>query len=515
MTLSKFNWLLVSQVKIQTIGFVVLAFGWFPATLMAQPKTKFTVVPVKLDDKSKSAKEKEKNAELKGDKVDLTAMSEFYTGFVIPKLSEAVPTELNARRRELESDIEIVGKNKNKAVLLAYNKKAYELLSTFAKNKSYDPTARITSMIVMTQLVREPAGRNPPVPDPDVLKDLYLVLDPKKLSDPKERELDAMIYIAIKSLERYLRAQPANPADGFSDKLRKAFVTRIAEIMTVNPPVPRLLDGHQKLMEQALVTMTLFATKSTGDTQKSASEAVTKFVMAVFNDQRSSEWLKEVSCACLGQITPSALTPEEVTKLENEIAKFAIKSLYDWRLKVAMSGSLGMGGGGLMGGYGGGSGEMGGMGMMGGEGSGGEGSGGDGYGMGGGMGGQPKANVTLPPEVRNAKRMIHQRLERIHLALNGSARKYPDSSPLAKSTPKGLITLVAEDEKFKVQDAIEKLDKLQLDVNSNVVDLTALSNAVRLNLRDFRLACVEISGEAKEKAENDALNPFSNAGSSE
>ena len=122
MTLSKFNWLLVSQVKIQTIGFVVLAFGFFPATLMAQPKTKFTVVPVKLDDKSKSAKEKEKNAELKGDKVDLTAMSEFYTGFVIPKLSEAVHTELNARRRELESDIEIFGKNKNKAVLLAYNK---------------------------------------------------------------------------------------------------------------------------------------------------------------------------------------------------------------------------------------------------------------------------------------------------------------------------------------------------------------------------------------------------------
>jgi hypothetical protein len=149
------------------------------------------------------------------------------------------------------------------------------------------------------------------------------------------------------------------------------------------------------------------------------------------------------------------------------------------------------------------------------EGMGGEGGYGGEGGMGGmgGMGGQPRANATQPPELRNARRMIHQRLERIHLALNGSPRKYPDSAPQAKNPPKGLITLVSDDEKPKVQDAIEKLDKLQGDLNGQFSDLSGLSAMVRANLRDFRLACVEISGEAKEKAENDALNPFSNPGS--
>ena len=513
MTLSKFKWQFIRRASFRTIGFVTLASVCLPSTLIAQNKTKFTAEAVKLDDKAKSTKEKEKNAELRGDKAELTAVSEYYAGYVIPKLTEAVPAELNIRRREIETDIEQISKNKNKAVRDAFNKKIYELFSNVSKNKAYDPTTRITSMIVLTQLVREPAGKNPPVPDPDVLNDLYRVLDPKKLSNPNERELDAMLYIAIKSLERYLRAQPANPADGFPDNKQRAFVARIAEHMTMQPPVPRLVEGHQKMMEQALQTMTLFATKSKGETQKIASEAVVKFIVVVFNDDRSSEWLKEVACACLGQITPSNLTPEEISKLENEIAKFAIKSLKDWRMKIAMSGSLAMSGG--MGGMG----SMGGMGGSG-DGYGSEGMGGEGGyggegGMGGmgGMGGQPRANATQPPELRNARRMIHQRLERIHLALNGSPRKYPDSAPQAKNPPKGLITLVSDDEKPKVQDAIEKLDKLQGDLNGQFSDLSGLSAMVRANLRDFRLACVEISGEAKEKAENDALNPFSNPGS--
>lgn len=523
MTLSKFKFQFLSHAVLRTIGFVaavgvVALVSWCsPPALYAQgapAKGKFTVEPVKLsDDKARSAKEKEKTNELRGDKADLTAMTEYYGGYVIPKLTEAVPTEINARRREIESDLELISKNKSKAVRDSFNKKTYELFSAVAKNKAYDPITRITSMIVLTQLVREPAGKNPPVPEPDVLNDLYRILDPKKLSNPDERELDAVLYIAIKSLERYLRAQPTNPADGFPDNKQRAFVARIAEHMTVTPPVPRLLEGHQKMMEQALQTMTMFATKSKGETQKLASGSVLKFIVAVFNDERSSEWLKEVACACLGQITPSTLTPEETTKLENEISKFAISSLKDWRVKIAMSGSLASAGGMGMGGMGG---------MLGGDGYGSEGMGGEGGfggegGMGGmgGMGGQPKANVNLPPEVRNAKRIIHQRLERIHLALNGFPRKYPDSNPLAKSPPKGLITLVSDDEKPKVQEAIEKLDKLQVDLSGQYADLGSLSNGVRVNLREFRLACVEISGEAKEKAENDALNPFSNPGSGE
>jgi hypothetical protein len=527
MTLSKFNCRFFLRANLRTIGCIAttgvvgLVTWCSPPSLFAQgapPKVKFTVDAVKLsDDKARSAKEKEKNAELRGDKADLTALTEYYAGYVIPKLTEAVPAELNTRRREIEADLELISKNKNKAVRDSFNKKLNQLFTEVTKNKAYDPTTRITSMIVLTQLVREPAGKNPPVPDPDVLNELYRVLDPKKLSNPNERELDAMLYIAIKSLERYLRAQPTNPADGFPDNKQKAFVSRIAEHMTVQPPVPRLLEGHQKMMEQALQTMTLFATKSKGETQKLASETVLKFIVAVFNDDRSSEWLKEVACACLGQISPATLTPEEITKLENEIAKFAIQSLKDWRVKIAMSGSLAMSGG--MGG-------MGGMGSMGGEGGygseGGMGMGGEGGyggegGMGGlgGMGGQPRANANVPPEVRNAKRIIHQRLERIHLALNGFPRKYPDANPLAKNPPKGLITLVSDTEKPKVQEAIEKLDKLQTDLSGQFGDLTSLSNGVRLNLREFRLACVEISGEAKEKVEDDAFNPLTNAGSGE
>lgn len=136
MTLSKFKWQFIRRASFRTIGFVTLASVCLPSTLIAQNKTKFTAEAVKLDDKAKSTKEKEKNAELRGDKAELTAVSEYYAGYVIPKLTEAVPAELNIRRREIETDIEQISKNKNKAVRDAFNKKIYELLSNVSKNKA-------------------------------------------------------------------------------------------------------------------------------------------------------------------------------------------------------------------------------------------------------------------------------------------------------------------------------------------------------------------------------------------
>ena len=91
MTLSKFKWQFIRRASFRTIGFVTLASVCLPSTLIAQNKTKFTAEAVKLDDKAKSTKEKEKNAELRGDKAELTAVSEYYAGYVIPKLPRLCP----------------------------------------------------------------------------------------------------------------------------------------------------------------------------------------------------------------------------------------------------------------------------------------------------------------------------------------------------------------------------------------------------------------------------------------
>ena len=173
------------------------------------------------------------------------------------------------------------------------------------------------------------------------------------------------------------------------------------------------------------------------------------------------------------------------------------------------------------GGGGGGKGGGGKGGGGGGKGGGGEGGGGGygGYGGAGGKGGAaPKKTNPFedqPKEVKNARRIAHQRFEKIHLALNGNlndghGRKtvttVTASQPSTPSEDKALISLIASNqkEKEKVSSLLTKIEKFQNDLNGEkIADLGSLTSAVRVSRRGILNACDLITGEKKEAVDAD------------
>ena len=239
---------------------------------------------------------------------------------------------------------------------------------------------------------------------------------------------------------------------------------------------------------------------------KLATAALSPALVKIMGAQES-EWLVEKALLSFGMITPVNLTPEDVAVVEKAIAKFVKQSLMDWKKRITDSG----GSGGSMGqsGYGG-AGMMGGMGGMGGM----SGEGGDGgYGMPGAPNSNKKPNAfdKQPKEVKNARRIAHQRFERIHCALNSEflAPKPvgADSKERVPLAQKALLALISdnEKEKEKVTELIMKIEQFQKDLNDEkVIDLNALSMSVNKSIRDIRVVCELILAEAKEEISAEA-----------
>lgn len=145
--------------------------------------------------------------------------------------------------------------------------------------------------------------------------------------------------------------------------------------------------------------------------------------------------------------------------------------------------------------------------------------------MGGGAGGATAKKTNpfdqQPKEVRNARRIAHQRFERIHAALNGAlndgsggARTKATTSPsaLASGKPaaaaeeKALIALVSSDakEKANVVTLIAKIEQFQRDLNSEkILDLSSLSRTVLKSGNEIKAACNSITGEKVEEVVSD------------
>ena len=162
-----------------------------------------------------------------------------------------------------------------------------------------------------------------------------------------------------------------------------------------------------------------------------------------------------------------------------------------------------------MGGYSGGGAEMG-MGGYGGMPGGSEGgSMGDGYGgmQGGNRGAAMSPYAKQPKEVKNARRIAHQRFERIHFALNGvlivpkplSTETKEKAKP--PTTDKGLLLLLSENakEKEKVVDLLIAIEQFQNDLNDfKVIDLNSLTSAATKSIRGMREAIELILGDSKD-----------------
>ncbi len=510
---------------------LVAGFGFYESKTFAQgaapidfkvreSKLKILRDKKEITDKEITEKQSEKNKAKggKGEKLDLAPLESFYRDHLIPELTQPSPEGMNSARREMMEDIDAI--EKNKELSTKFNTYFIPLMRDLVfkdkDGKAFSPQTRINAAILLGRLNSE-ATNNGSKPEPKIQTSLREILE--------QRDNDGLVSVALSTLVRHIKgAVVAEPA-------RVGFVQILQSQLTDLQPLTRNSESHHYLTEQVIDCLTEIAKldpdKGAG---KAAATALTPALVKII-DAQESEWLVESALVSFGNIKAVNLTPDDALTLEKAIAKFTKQSLKDWQKRIASSsgstaggygmGSNGSGGDGETGSSGSGYGASmgkGGGGAKGGKGGGGsEGGSGDMYGGKGGA--SPKKTNPFedqPKEVKNARRIVHQRFERIHLALNGTsndghARKAVTTTqlsaqPSATSEEKALLALISanQKEKEKVVSLLTKIEKFQNDLNGEkIADLNSLKMTVSKSIRGIRNACDLITGEKKEVVETD------------
>ena len=491
---------LLSALALMGAVALMVCSGMFESKTMAQAAqdSAFKVKDVKLKDReiSEKAIERNKSKSGKNEKVDLAPLDLYYRDYLIPLLTQASsPESINKARKEILDDIETI--EKNKALSAKFNPTFIplmrELVLKGTDGKSYSPQTQINALILLGRLNSEVPGSGAVKPEAGIQKTLVDVID--------QKENDGLISCGLSILAKHLKGSAV------TENFRIGFVKKLQSHLTAPAPLTRDLDAHHYLIEQVIECLTIIAKLDPDkESGKLATAALSPALVKIMGAQES-EWLVEKALLSFGMITPVNLTPEDVAVVEKAIAKFVKQSLMDWKKRITDSG----GSGGSMGqsGYGG-AGMMGGMGGMGGM----SGEGGDGgYGMPGAPNSNKKPNAfdKQPKEVKNARRIAHQRFERIHCALNSEflAPKPvgADSKERVPLAQKALLALISdnEKEKEKVTELIMKIEQFQKDLNDEkVIDLNALSMSVNKSIRDIRVVCELILAEANEEISAEA-----------
>lgn len=487
------------------VGAVALTsgFGLFEAKTIAQaPPLKQKEVRLKADKEiTEKASEKNKARSGKSEKMDLAPLDEYYRDFLIPLLTQSSPDLVNRARREILEDIEAIEKNKelNPKFNASFIAQMKELAGKDKDGKTFAPQTRINAAILLGRLNKE-VTNNLTTPEPKVQASLLEFIE--------QKDNDGLTSSGLSTLARHIKSATVN------EVVLNKFVPVLQSQLTSPAPINRDPDAHNYLTEQVILCLTEIAKidpdKGPG---KLAATALAPALVKIIDEQKS-EWLVETALLSFGTIKTVSLTPEEVITLEKAIAKFVKQSLKDWKKRITSSTGL-MGGGGS--GYPGGG--MDGMSSSGGPGKGGMGAGMDGgdSGYGQAMGGtkpNPKKNPTeeQPKEVKNARRIAHQRFERIHLALNGAPRKPTSALAASSNVDKALVALISAEEKDKVTGLLAKVELFQEELNDhNIKDLTTLTIAVAKSVKELRVACDLILGEKKSAVvdadEDDPLSP--------
>ena len=485
-----------------------------------------TMEPKLKEEAAIKEKRKEKDAAraIKTDKFDVAPIEAFYKDYLIPRLTSLNPEVINVTRSEIQFDIAAVEGNKD--LLKAYNTMLIRYASSLMNRKEYSPATRINAAVLLGRL-NSVVIKSGPVPEAAVQGLLINLVDPN--------ELEGLSSSAMSSLRRHLMTLPENT---MSEANRIALIGKLKAFMDAPVPTTRTSEAQDYLKSQMIDCLTLIAKIEPGkEPSKQATEFLTPVLVKLLSEG-TSEWLMETVCLSFGTIKPVNLTPEDLAKIEVGMAKFARTSMTSWKKRILMSTSLatgagsgmgsmgGMGGpGGLGGGLGGGSspGSGGDDGNEGGSGRGGSGGPGGPGGSGGPGGPGGSGGATRPPrqekpkEVVNARRIAHQRFERIHFALNGAYGAPKKEQPGVKTPePSGLFVLLTDEaKKEKVKSLIEKIEAFQSDLNDEkIVDLSTLTMKVGKSSKELRLICVDISGEKKpeEVVEEGSDDPFGNQG---
>ena len=492
-------WMLVLPVLLGSFGLAAFS-GLFESNAIAQavaaapPPSPYKQKPITLKDKELTEKGIEKTKAIKASSSDVAPIQQYYNGLLIPQLTHSNPDSVNKARAEISTDIATIETNKNLSPKFnaALNDLLTELIKRGADGSVYSPQCRINALVLLGKLNSEVTATSSK-PEARVQGILSSVMD--------EKGNDGLLSSALSILARHLKYKGGAakaPVFAVAESRLGFFVDKLKALLNAPAPVYRDPDAHNYLKEQVVECLTLIADIDPDkEPSKLAVAALTPGLVKIL-DEQESEWLVEKALWSFGTVKSHNLKPEDVLVVEKAIAKFTIQSLRDWKKRIANSGGVG----GMGGGYSGGD-------MMSGMPGGMSGEGGDGgY---GGMTGASRAvspYAKQPKEVKNARRIAHQRFERIHFALNGV---YYTPKPLttetkekakAPSAEKGLVALLSENakEKEKVIELLIAIEQFQADLNDfKVIDLSTLSTVVSKSIRGMREATEQILGDAKDE----------------
>jgi hypothetical protein len=442
-----------------------------------------TLDPQLCNDKRK----KEKNELLNPEKFDLNALEAYYRECLFARLTQPDAISMNQAREELLIDIDTIErKSKGSPEILGeFNKMlARQLREIIAKDnegKTYHPSSRIVAAVLAARLNRQPqTPQSGGLPDPEGARILIGLLVPT--------ENDGMVATALSHLPRHWNWPGMDERMMESAKTR--FVTSVQAFLAAQKPAARGQEEDDYLKELMIENLTIIATGK-GESAKQALPVLLSLITpAIKNAKSESEWLVERSLWSLGQLTSTGLPADEIKALERGSVQFLASSLDTWTKRCNQTTSA------VSGGYPGRAGG-GGPGFASGGGNSGSSAGDEGGPAGGGAPGfgakEPKPKNPFdeqPKEVRNARRILQQRLERIHYGLNGFGKK-------STATPtKGLFTWADDNQKAQIAKIIASIESLQGILNSDKMSsLDKVTSMTRRPIYDLQQACTAITGD--------------------
>ncbi|MEI8212764.1 MAG: hypothetical protein WCI02_11490 [Planctomycetota bacterium] len=481
-----------ARVAAALLGLSVSVSSWAQdAGAPANPAPEYKVKP--LDPQlCNDKRRKEKNEFLNPEKFDLAALEAYYRECLFARLTQPDAISINQAREELLIDIDTIERKSkgSSEVLGEFNKMlARQLREIIAKDnegKTYHPSSRIVAAVLAARLNRQPqTPQSGALPDPEGARILIGLLVPT--------ENDGMVATALSHLPRHWSWPGMDERMMESAKTR--FITSVQAFLAAQKLAARGQEEEDYLKELMIENLTIIATGK-GESAKQALPVLLSLITpAIKNAKSESEWLVERSLWSLGQLTSTGLPPEEIKALERGSVQFLATSLDTWTKRCNQTTSAASGGYPGRGGPGGGGPGLGGAGaggMMGGD--------DPGSAPGGGAGGppgfgqkEPKAKNPFdeqPKEVRNARRILQQRLERIHYGLNGFGKK-------STATPsKGLFAWADDNQKAQIAKILASIESLQGILNSDKMSsLDKVTSMTRRPIYDLQQACTAITGD--------------------
>jgi len=424
-----------------------------PAAAAPQYKVK-TIDPELCNDK----RTKEKGDLLSLEKFDAGALDSYYRECLFVRLTQLDAESMNRARSELMFDIETAERKLKGSAesisefnrVLVRNLK--EIISKDQEGKSYHPSARIIAAVAAARLNRQAAtSQSGGLADPEGTKILVALLSPT--------ENDGMVATSLSHLPRHW--QWPGMDESTLESARVKFVANVQAFLAAQKPSARGAEEDSYLKELMIENLTIIA-NSKGESAKQALPVLMSLILPAIKDGKTeSEWLVEKSMWSLGQLNLKDQPPEGFTTAEKGAVQFVQASLDSWNKRCNQTSSSTAGGYMGMGGKAGGPGGRGGAPGLGGGGSIGGDDGGGPPGFGGAAAKPKNAFEDQPKEVRNARRILQQRLERVHVGLNGFGKKSTEPST------RGLINLLPDTEKGKIQEVLRKIEALQESLNSD------------------------------------------------